>query len=476
MTFKLNPYRLADLVIATPNPQEKGQETLLGGSGIVIARNDDGSVKLFLENHGEQEQSYPASCLEFVSHNRSALLEKWEISLAEKKSGKRVLAMPDMLRNFTAILPVTCNAKCNFCPEKEMEHKAKQEEWQDGLIKHIKQHSGIIDHVSISGGEPTLRMKFLFETIDRIQRETPVQNVGLTTNGFFLEKTSSVLGFLDLNTNDELESKLSHLNISMHSFDREVANKIMGVNYTWTLDDLVRFRNRLGKKVSFHINFVINKENYPRIEQEMNLAHQFMVENPWVDVVFRVDYSNEKENNELREYGQNVLKWRDATRGSIKEEKEARKRIQKKPFLVLCFDEVFCDVPTLDKHDMLFTHRREKDFYTDACASCFTHRSPEMHHSYAWLKASAFEPNAVEPEYTEMVYHMDGELYFDWSRNDPVPEPKKVRKPRTVKSQTKMPKVVKSAKPKVTVRKRKKNTDDKRCSFTTVVGSCNFKG
>jgi hypothetical protein len=34
----------------------------------------------------------------------------------------------------------------------------------------------------------------------------------------------------------------------------------------------------------------------------------------------------------------------------------------------------------------------------------------------AYLKASAYEPNKILDKPTELVYHMDGQLYFDWSR------------------------------------------------------------
>lgn len=322
-----------------------------------------------------------------------------------------------MLRNFTAVLPVTCNADCGFCPEKEMEQKAKPKDWQEALIDSIVDNEHRVDHVSISGGEPTLRMNFLFEAIDEILSRTGIGNVGLTTNGRFLESPNSVLKFLDLNTDRLLRSKLSHLNISMHSFDRALANKIMGVEYSWTMDDLVRFRRQLGRDVSFHINFVINEHNIKNIEHEFIAARDFMHANPWIDVVFRVDYNNAKLNKELRAYGQSVEAWREATRGSIKEEKEARKRIRKQPKMLQMFDDIFNGSLVDSLSDWLPSTDRPN---TSACPSCFTHQSPAINNSFAWLKASSYEPNDDEPEFTELVFHMDGKLYYDWSRNTPV--------------------------------------------------------
>jgi len=323
-----------------------------------------------------------------------------------------------MLRNFTAVLPVTCNADCGFCPEKEMEQKAKPKDWQEALIDSIVDNEHRVDHVSISGGEPTLRMNFLFETIDEILSRTGIGNVGLTTNGRFLESPNSVLKFLDLNTDRLLRSKLSHLNISMHSFDRALANKIMGVEYSWTMDDLVRFRRQLGRDVSFHINFVINEHNIKNIEHEFIAARDFMHANPWIDVVFRIDYNNAKLSKDLRAYGQSVEAWRESTRGSIKEEKAARKRILKQPKMLQMFDEIFNGSLADSFNDDWLPSSDGPN--TSACPSCFTHQSPEINNSFAWLKASSYEPNDDEPEFTELVFHMDGKLYYDWSRNTPA--------------------------------------------------------
>lgn len=331
-----------------------------------------------------------------------------------------------MMRNFTAILPVTCNADCSFCPEKEMEQKAEKKEWLSSLIKQINRHRGEFDHVSISGGEPTLKPKFLFEVIDAIRTQTHIDKIGLTSNGRFLNKPNSMFQFLDLNTDHMLESKLSHLNISRHSFDDAKNNEIMKVRYTYTLDDLVKFRRQLGTKLSFHINFVINEHNIENIAWEFDQANKFMAKHPWIDVVFRVDYANEKLNRRLRRYGLAVQEWRNATRGSIKEERIARQKLRKKPKLVELFDAVFSGTTQDPDEDTI------DGTFTDACPSCFVHRSRKLHYSHAWLKASSYEPNKDEEEYTEYVFHMDGQLYYDWSRDEPVPEKKKARRLRSV--------------------------------------------
>lgn len=457
-------FRLTDLVrIADELPSTKSAFTS-GEDAIVVGRDEtEDKYKLHIKHEGECAW-YHAEHLTLIKHNQSELLDKWEAGKYGKKK-KKERKIPDELRNFTAILPTTCNADCSFCPEKEMEKKSEQKTWSNNLIAAIKAHGHRVDHVSISGGEPTLRMKYLFETIDRIQAETGMRNVGLTSNGQFLEKYNQMMTFLDLNTDEMLESKLSHLNISMHSFDREKANKIMGVKYTWTLDDLVRFRRQLGRKLSFHINFVINKDSIDNIEWEFRQANELMKANPWIDVVFRVDYDNKKLSKELRKYGIAHEEYRKATRGSIRDAKEAEKKLKKKPKLVELFDSIFDGSYYDDLTEE--TMPGFGDTFTTGCPSCFTHRSTDLGNSFAYLKASSYEPNEDEEEYTEMVFHMDGNLYFDWSRKEPVPEVKE-----------------KKAKPLPRLKKAKKaepagypdscNFGSSRCGFTGGNGRCGF--
>lgn len=456
-------FRLADLVrIADELPSTKSAFTS-GEDAIVVGRDEtEDKYKLHIKHEGECAW-YHAEHLTLIKHNQSELLDKWEAGKYGKKK-KKERKIPDELRNFTAILPVTCNADCSFCPEKEMENKADQKAWSNNLIAAIKAHGHRVDHVSISGGEPTLRMKYLFETIDRIRAETGMRKVGLTSNGQFLEKHNQTMTFLDLNTDEMLESKLSHLNISMHSFDREKANKIMGVKYTWTIEDLVRFRRQLGRKLSFHINFVINKENIDNIEWEFRQANEFMKANPWIDVVFRVDYDNKKLSKELRKYGQAVQAAREEKRPRDKSIKYTPKKV-KEPELIKLFNSIFDG----SYYDELTEETLPGfgDTFTTGCPSCFTHRSTDLGNSFAYLKASSYEPNEDEEEYTEMVFHMDGSLYFDWSRKEPVPEVK-----------------AKKAKPLPRLKKAKKaepkgypdscDFGSSRCGFTGGNGRCGF--
>ncbi len=301
----------------------------------------------------------------------------------------------EMYRNFTAILPVTCNANCVFCPEKEMKEKANKAQWLEGLVNSLFKNRKKVGHVSISGGEPTLNVKLLQQTIDTVLGETHIKRIGLTSNGQFLESSNKTLGLLNaLIDGTTLKCKLDFMNISMHSFDSELNMEIMGLTSMFDLDALVRFRKMLGRDVSFHINFVICKQNIRNIKWEMTQAREFMRQNPHFDIVFRVDYSMKDQFEKLHKWAQTPAR---------KRSKEAT------PRLAAIFNEVFNNSVEL-KDDNLIGY----------CPSCFTLASYPGAHNTVYLKASAYEPNEVLGVASELVYHMNGKLYFDWSRKQPV--------------------------------------------------------
>lgn len=351
----------------------------------------------------------------------------------------------EMYRNFTAILPVTCNANCVFCPEKEMEQKATKADWTEGLVKSLLENKNRVDHVSISGGEPTLNIKLLQSTIDTILAKTPIKRIGMTSNGQFLESSNKTLNVLSALTDaTTLEPKLEYMNISMHSFNQDLNMEIMGISSMFDLDALVRFRKLLGQ-VSFHINFVICKQNIRNILWEMKQAKRFMEANPNIDVVFRVDYNMKAEFKKLHTWAQ---------------ASKSKRRSIEMPVLIAMFNSVFGTGTEVDPTTQLIGY----------CPSCFTMMSKVSDLNFAYLKASAYEPNAILDKPTELIYHMDGELYYDWSRkqyagdteaveNDELPE-----KPLPSKGKKKP------------VEKKKKHTKIRTSSDSGSGGRCGYSG
>lgn len=296
----------------------------------------------------------------------------------------------EQLRNFTAILPVTCNANCVFCPEKEMEKKASKSTWLANLVTSVKKVSHVIDHVSLSGGEPTLNIKLLQSTVDSILELTPIGRVGITTNGQFLESANKTMAVLSaLIDSTTLDCKLDFMNVSLHSFDTDTNMEIMGISSMYDINKLTQFRKILGVR-SFHINFVVCEQNIDNIEWEMDQALELMLSNPHINVVFRVDYNQTKVFKALHAYA------------------SSKKGKGVKPKLLKIFDKVFAQHGRAD--------RKEPEM--DYCPSCFTKSVKLSNTNRAYLKASAYEPNAILNEVTEVVFHQDGVAYSDWSRKE----------------------------------------------------------
>lgn len=276
--------------------------------------------------------------------------------------------------NFTAVLPVTCNADCGFCPEKEIpnELKASKDDYLYNLVDAINQtaHLGY-DHVSISGGEPTLDPRLLGQAIRTIITNTPIKKVGLTTNGQFLESTSKINKFVEAAFDESGVPLIDFINISRHAVRTEENNAIMGVNYSHTMRDVLAFRAMVPETVSFHINVVVQEfRELDRMFEEFKAVSNILAANA-IDIVFRTDYDWQEESDEI-----------------IPDE------------LITKFNSHFGAVMQIS-----------------GCPTCATYRS--ISHSNVYIKGATFEPTDHEETIRELVFHQDGNLYLDWVRNKP---------------------------------------------------------
>lgn len=281
--------------------------------------------------------------------------------------------MQQYKENFTAILPVTCNANCGFCPEKEMEEKAGKEEWIESLVDNLRKTRTMgYDHVSLSGGEPTLDPRLLGDTIQAIIKRTHINRIGITTNGQFLESSSKLSNFFNATVHGGAFIPY-FINISRHAFDSAENNEIMGVQYKHTLADILYFRKLLPLSVSFRLNMVLtDKSDVGRLFREAYALQDILREN-FVQIAFRTDYSLIVD----KEDGLVPQRLRDA------------------------FADVFGELET-----------------TYSCPTCVTYQSKTI--PGIFLKGANFEPTDKEELQREFIQHQDGKLYHDWQRNKPV--------------------------------------------------------
>lgn len=282
--------------------------------------------------------------------------------------------MKHEIDNFTVVLPVTCNADCSFCPEKEMENKASKQDWLDNMVLAVNETaSDGYDHISVSGGEPTLDLRLLTEAVYAILNGTHIKKVGITTNAQFLESRAKAQNMIQF-INSGILPVIDFMNISRHAVRTSDNNKIMGVNYKHTLSDIIRFRNAVNVR-SFHINVVVTAEtDLDELFREYSLVQPVLDSNN-IDIVFRTDYTWQ---NTAIEDGRKIVE-----------------------ILVQKFTDVFGEYTTVSE-----------------CGSCLTLVSSA--HPNVYLKGAAYEPTLVEDVAREFVFHQDGALYYDWERNLPV--------------------------------------------------------
>lgn len=282
--------------------------------------------------------------------------------------------MQTLIDNFTAILPVTCNADCGFCPEKESD-KTDKATYIENLVQAINDTSHMgYDHISISGGEPSLDPRLLKSVITAIHERTAIKKVGLTTNGLFMESEAKLRSFVSAITDEYGTCLLDFINVSRHSVRNDVNNKIMKVNYKHTMQDLILFRAMLPQELSFHINMVISEDSdYHELMSDIATINPVLKQYN-IDGVFRTDYA-----------------W------------------QKKLGAELVPNELMT----------LFSNTFDGIVQSGGCPTCITFRGRTEQYSNLYLKGANFEPTDNEDLARELIMHMDGKLYYDWSRNKP---------------------------------------------------------
>lgn len=155
---------------------------------------------------------------------------------------------PIMIPPLRLILNTTCNGHCSYC------HK-------EGYAGTLAMPTYIIDEainaakelalpcISLTGGEPTLRSD-LPEIVSKIIDIYPNVKIHLTTNGH------SLIKYIDTKV-----SNIDTLNLSMTSFDNQIASKYQNVEPKEAISafNKIKVKNK-------NLNIVIVEDNYMEID------------------------------------------------------------------------------------------------------------------------------------------------------------------------------------------------------------------
>lgn len=141
--------------------------------------------------------------------------------------------------NFSIVLPGPCNARCGFCFWRRDPEEAEGHVFCQNLMEVVKKLPKQFWQVSITGGEPTLS-PVLNNVLTILEESRRFKKVVLTTNGTALENQFGSAHF----------GVVTNVNISRHSAgdqeNRAVFNWSMGIPSLAELSNLNNELNRLG--------------------------------------------------------------------------------------------------------------------------------------------------------------------------------------------------------------------------------------
>ena len=166
-----------------------------------------------------------------------------------------------------------CNANCYFCIAAKGKREVKDFVKLEKVISELV-NKKIISKVVLTGGEPTLHSYFVefLNLLDKFD----LRYYSLNTNGILLNK------FIEQIAN----SKLKHINISVHHHEDSVNKEIMG--NCLTFNEIEELRKLLSKEIEIRLACTITKYLYSEsdILNYINKAKSIGVNN----VIFRNEY------------------------------------------------------------------------------------------------------------------------------------------------------------------------------------------
>lgn len=143
----------------------------------------------------------------------------------------------------------SCNAKCKFClndSNKTCDNIDKQK------LKYVIEYlinKGILNAITITGGEPMLNPSKLNEIVNLIVEICPNIPISISSNG---------KNILELLKFDNIK-KIQAIHISRHHYDDNINSKIFGNDVSYT-DEIKRFQEKIENKNTLIINTVMMKD------------------------------------------------------------------------------------------------------------------------------------------------------------------------------------------------------------------------
>lgn len=149
-----------------------------------------------------------------------------------------------------------CTAKCEFCSNRDMKDLGDLDlEKLKYVLIEMKQRN-LLNRISITGGEPMLKLDLLNQVINLIYEVIPNAIVTFNTNGY---------RFRDILKLDSLD-KLEGIHISRHHYNDEQNENIFGINVA-NEEDIKYVMEKIKNKRLIRLNCLLIKGQIDSIEE-----------------------------------------------------------------------------------------------------------------------------------------------------------------------------------------------------------------
>lgn len=162
----------------------------------------------------------------------------------------------DMTPPLRIVLNSSCNGNCSFC---HREGNSDNSIMDPTLVFECAEIAEKINipHISLTGGEPTLRtdLEYLVAGIQSRYHG----KLTLTTNGFALSRLAK-----------SITTPLHTVNLSMVSFSEDISQRYQNVNAYDAIQSLIHF-----PAINKNVNIVVVEENYQSINEIVEYCFKY---------------------------------------------------------------------------------------------------------------------------------------------------------------------------------------------------------
>lgn len=149
-----------------------------------------------------------------------------------------------------------CNAKCKFCSNSGIKDMGKIDfKKLEYVLKYLNERQ-LLNRLSITGGEPILKIDLLNNIANLIYNVIPDAIVTINTNAYNLRKV----------VNLESIDKIEGIHISRHHYKDEINERIFETNVAYE-EDIKYVMNNIKNKKLLRLNCLLMKNNIDRIEE-----------------------------------------------------------------------------------------------------------------------------------------------------------------------------------------------------------------